>query len=364
MSTSKLRELSKANFGEHFELGPAAPSSDGKLLSHYVHPGSRLRAEFLVVGRVAKVTAGEHVEVVEFGRSQDPADLYLPDFDGARSALLAAEAAGEEHDRSKKSVFDYGINLAPEQVEFASPEAAVLEVGGIVFILVTLYRVDVPVLIPGSVDPSHARLLNTLPHDPSQICVYRIQFIFPFDISLSYKEKGIVAIERLQWRSILVPFHAEILPLQCHLPHAAAVYAAVSGSRFAAPVELRLNAGAGLQNRLNTLLSIKVVLLIVESSSSSFFSIVQRQLRGSQRQSAATKQRLHLHKKCRRYALANTLAKADFGKRECNGNQKKRPEDGDFEVVRGTSAETPMDMMKGTQQDDDSTDKDMSPRWQ
>ncbi|KAJ7177554.1 hypothetical protein C8R43DRAFT_942819 [Mycena crocata] len=317
MSTSKLRELSKANFGEHFELGPAAPSSDGKLLSHYVHPGSRLRAEFLVVGRVAKVTAGEHVEVVEFGRPQDPADLYLPDFDGARSALLAAEAAGEEHDRSKKSVFDYGINLAPEQVEFASPEAAVLEVGGIVFILVTLYRVDVPVLIPGSVDPSHARLLNTLPHDPSQICVYRIQFIFPFDISLSYKEKGIVAIERLQWRSILVPFHA-----------------------------------------------IKVVLLIVESSSSSFFSIVQRQLRGSQRQSAATKQRLHLHKKCRRYALANTLAKADFGKRECNGNQKKRPEDGDFEVVRGTSAETPMDMMKGTQQDDDSTDKDMSPRWQ
>ncbi|KAJ7155907.1 hypothetical protein C8R43DRAFT_949464 [Mycena crocata] len=279
VSTSKLRQLSKAKFGEHFELGPAAPSSDGKLLSHYVHPGSRLRAEFLVVGRV---TAGEHVKVVEFGRPQDPADLYLPDFDGARSALLAAKAAGEEHDRSKKSVFDYGINLASEQVKFTSPEATVLEVGGVVFIFVTLCRVDVPVLIPGSVDPSHARLLNTLPHDPSQICVYRIQFIFPFDVSLSYKEKGIVAIERLQWHSIPVPFHE-------------------------------------------------------------YFCRMQRQF---MRQSAAT------------------LAKADFGKRECNGNQKKRPEDGDFEVVRGTSAETPTDMIKGTQQDDDSTDKDMSPQWQ
>ncbi|KAJ7182221.1 hypothetical protein C8R43DRAFT_940369 [Mycena crocata] len=45
-----------------------------------------------------------------------------------------------------------------------------------------------------------------------------------------------------------IPKGREILPLHCHLPHAAAVYAAVSGSRFAAPAELRLNAGVGLRN--------------------------------------------------------------------------------------------------------------------
>ncbi|KAJ7181346.1 hypothetical protein C8R43DRAFT_941191 [Mycena crocata] len=37
----------------------------------------------------------------------------------------------------------------------------------------------------------------------------------------------------------------EILPLQCHLPHAAALYAAVSGSQFAAPTELVFNTVAG-----------------------------------------------------------------------------------------------------------------------